>query len=771
MRIRTSALIASLVCAAAVGVDSDRLAGQQRTDGGAIVDSQTFLEHHMRAPAPPDAAMTARVRELVGRMTVKEKIGQMTQLEIGMVTDGQDADLRINPAKLHKAVVEYGAGSILNVKDLALSVDKWRELLTAIQRAAAETRLTIPVLYGLDTIHGANYVKGATLFPQPLGMAATWNPELMLEGSRIAAAETRAAGVPWNFSPVLDIGRHPQWPRLYETFGEDVHLASVMGVAAVRGYQGDDPSAATRVAACLKHYIGYSFPASGHDRTPALIPEPTLREFFLPSFAAGVKAGALSVMVNSGDVNGVPGHANKRLLTDVLRGELGFDGLVVSDWEDIKRMVTAHHTAATEKEATRVAVLAGIDMSMVPSDYTFSDLLLQLANEGAVPASRIDEAATRVLMLKARLGLLDDPLRGVRETTVVGSSESRRVALQAARESIVLLKNDRRVLPLTTTGRVLITGPACDSLRALNNGWTITWQGDRPSEYPTDRATLRRAIEARDGGRATYVPGADFDKPVDVAAAVTAARASDLVVACLGENSYAETPGNIDDLALDDAQLSLARALIDTGKPVVLVLVEGRPRIIRQIADGAAAIVLALNPGMEGGTAIADVLFGEVSPSGKLPISYPRFANALTTYDHRTTEQPAPGLAMGYAPQFEFGFGLSYTTFEYSNLVVTPAAAAGTDVVVSVRVRNSGGRAGAEVVQLFSSQRVGSVTPSAKRLRRFAKITLQPNEVRDLSFRLDANDFSFIAADGRRVTEPGDYTIRIAALEKDVTIR
>src|SRR5437899_4493381 len=376
--------------------------GQPRTpSGGASVDSQTFLEASQRQPAPLSADLTRHIRDLVDRMTLEEKVGQMTQLEIGMVTDGKDADLQINPAKLHKAVVQYGVGSILNVKDLALTVDKWHQLIAAIQTAAGETRLKIPVLYGLDSIHGANYVMGATLFPQPLGMAATWNPQLMLETSRIAAAETRAADVAWNFSPVLDIGRQPLWPRLYETFGEDPYLASVMGAAAVRGYQGDDPASPTSVAACLKHYVGYSFPASGHDRTPASIPIEMLREYFLPTFAAAVDAGALSVMVNSGEVNGIPGHANRHLLTDVLRGELGFGGVVVSDWEDIKRLVTAHHVAANEKEATRIAVLAGIDMSMVPSDYSFADLLVQLVNEGAVPASRVDEAVSRVLSMKA----------------------------------------------------------------------------------------------------------------------------------------------------------------------------------------------------------------------------------------------------------------------------------------------------------------------------------------------------------------------------------
>ena len=755
-------------------------ASQRGVSAAAILDSQSFLEAHTRPMPPLPEEEVRRVRDLLGRMTLKEKVGQMTQLEIGMVTDGRDADLRINPTKLRKAVVEYGVGSILNVKDLALPIEKWHGLISAIQKAAGESRLKIPVLYGIDSIHGANYVKGATLFPQPLGMAATWNPELVLEASRVTAAETRAAGIPWNFSPVLDIGRQPLWPRLYETFGEDVHLASVMGVAAVRGYQGGDPASAASVAACLKHYVGYSFPASGHDRTPALIPIETLREHFLPTFAAAMRAGAMSVMVNSGEVNGVPGHANRHLLIDVLRGELKFEGLVVSDWEDIKRLVTAHHVAATEKDATRIAVLAGIDMSMVPSDYSFADLLVQLVNDGAVPASRIDEAASRVLSMKARLGLFDDPLRGVETKTAVGSADSRRLALRAARESIVLLKNERNVLPLARDARVLVTGPSCDWLPALNNGWTITWQGDRPAEYPPDRPTLRRAIESRLGARATHAPGAGFEKTVDVAAAVAAARASGVVVACLGEPSYAETPGNIDELTLPDAQLRLAQALADTGKPMILVLIEGRPRIIRSIADAASAIVLALNPGMEGGVALADVLFGDVNPEGKLPITYPRFANALTTYDHRKSEEPLLGFApaMGYAPQFEFGFGLSYTTFEYSRLTVSPevslggrASLSGSPFDVSITVRNTGPRAGADVVQLYVSQHAARVTPPVRRLKRFAKVTLGPNEAREVVFHLTKSDFSYVDEDGELVSEPGSFTVRIGGLAKEVVFR
>ena len=589
----------------------------------AVIDSQAFLDANSSALPPLPAEETRRIDQLLRQMTLAEKVGQMTQLEIGMITDGQEESLRVNPDKLRRAVVDYGAGGLLNVKDLALPVAKWHEIIRAIQASAAQTRLKIPVIYGLDTIHGANYVAGATMFPQPLGMAATWNPQLMLEGSRIAAAETRAAGVPWNFSPVVDIGRQPLWPRLYETFGEDPHLASVMGVAAVRGYQGTDLSSPESVAATLKHYVGYSLPSSGRDRTPALIPDITMREYFLPSFAAGVKAGALSVMVNSGEVNGVPGHVNKYLLTDVLRGELGFQGVIDSDWEDIKKLVNIHHLYATEKEATRAAVLAGIDMSMVPSDYSFSDLLKQLVAEGSVPMTRIDDAVRRILVMKARLGLFADPLRGITSPPVaVGTQTSRAAALGAARESLVLLKNANNTLPLARSTRVLVTGPTADSRPSLNNGWTITWQGDRAAAYPADRPTIREAIDQYLGaGNVTFVAGTDYEKPIDVNAAVTAARAADVVVLCLGEKSYAETPGNIDDLTLPEAQLRFAREIVAAGKPVVLVLVEGRPRIINAIADSMPAILLALNPGSEGGTAIADVPFGEVNPSGKLPIT------------------------------------------------------------------------------------------------------------------------------------------------------
>ena len=737
--------------------------------GARIVDSQTFLQRNWKPAGPAASASVANVEKLLAQMTLKEKVGQMTQLEIGMVTDGTGPNLRINPDKLHKAVGEYGVGSILNVNDQALSVEKWHEIIRAIQEEAKKSRLKIPVLYGIDTIHGANYIAGSTLFPQPLAMAATWNPELMLRGSQIAAAETRKAGIPWGFSPVLDAGRQPLWSRLWETFGEDTYLATVMGVATVRGYEGSDLSSPVNVAASLKHYVGYSFPTTGGDRTPALIPENTLREYFLPTFAAAVKAGAHTVMVNSSEVNGIPGHANGHLLKDVLRGEMGFQGLVVSDWMDIKKLVGVHHIAANEKEATRISVVAGIDMSMVPSDYSFSNLLLELAQEGKLPVSRIDEAVRRILTVKYQMGLFDDPLRGMESKTVVGSPESRQASLEAARESITLLKNENHALPLSKTAHILVTGPDADSLIPLNNGWTYTWQGDRASAYPKDRATILKAIQEKIGaGNVTYVPGTTVDHEVDVAKAVDAASKADAVVICIGEWAYAETPGNITDLTLPDAQLFLVHKIEETKKPVILVLTEGRPRVINRIADPAKAIVMAYNPGNEGGQAIADILFGDVNPSGKLPITYPRWPNRLFTYDHKVFEGEDWGEGKAQAaPQFEFGTGLSYTSFAYSDLRVTQAGEAGARTVqVEVTVKNTGDRAGKEVAQVYLSQRIASVTPPVKRLKRFAKVALQPGESRKLSFALTADDLSFIGLENTRVVEPGTFDVLVGGLHQ-----
>lgn len=754
-----------------------------------LPDSEEFLQRTIRDRGP-ERDHTQKIEALLKRMTLEEKVGQMTQLTLEMIVTGRDQNIKIDPVKLEKAIVRYGVGSILNVADQALTVDKWHEIINQIQEAATKkTKLGIPVIYGIDSIHGATYIQEATLFPQEIGMAATWNPELMKRAAEITAAETRAAGIPWSFSPVLDIGRQPLWPRFWETFGEDPYLAKVMGVAFVRGLEGSDPSSQDRVASSLKHYMGYSFPLTGRDRTPAWIPENYLREYFLPTFEAAVKAGARTIMINSGEINGVPGHVNRHILTGILREELGFKGFVVSDWEDIKKLVTIWRVAADEKEATRLAIMAGIDMSMVPLDYSFADILIGLVKEGAVPQSRIDEAVRRILRVKFELGLFDNPMPNPALKSKVGLPGSREVSLQAARESMTLLKNSDSLLPLSKSAKVLVTGPTADSMISLNNGWSYVWQGSEESLYPKDRHTIRRAIEAKIGqANVTYMPGTKITRPagspsnstptdreeeVDIAAAARAAQNADVVVLCLGEGSYTETPGNITDLNLGEPQLKLAEAILATGKPVVLVLVEGRPRIINRITDGAKAILMAYNPGNEGGTAVADVLFGDYNPSGKLPFTYPRTPNGLITYDHKPFETENTSFGnLAFKPQFGFGEGLSYTTFSYSDLRLDKKVMAANETLsVSVTVTNSGRRAGKEAVLLYVGDLVASISPPGKRLKRFAKIQLEPGASRTLSFSLDRNDLSFIGADNKTVVEPGDFEVSVGGLTQRFSLK
>jgi beta-glucosidase len=758
--------------------------GPVRTE---MADSDVFFEGALRSRGA-ETDNSQKIEALLKRMTLEDKVGQMTELQIGMVSSGSGQDVKIDAAKLEKAMVRYRVGSILNVTDQALTVDHWHEIINQIQEAATKkTPLGIPMIYGIDSIHGANYIQGSTLFPQEIGMAATWNPELMKRASEMTAIETRAAGIPWSFSPVLDVGRQPVWPRFYETFGEDPYLAKVMGVAFVRGLEGSDVGAQDHVAASLKHYMGYSFPLNGRDRTPAWIPENYLREYFLPTFAAAVKAGAHTVMVNSGEINGVPGHVNHHILTDILRGELGFKGFVVSDWEDIKKLVTVWRIAATEKEATRMAVMAGIDMSMVPSDYSFSDNLIALVKEGAVPQSRIDEAVRRILKVKFELGLFENPMPNPALKSKLGLPEARRASLQAARESMTLLKNTNDLLPLSKAKKVLVTGPTADSLLSLNNGWSYVWQGSEESLYPKDRPTIRQAIEAKAGAaNVTYVPGTKISRQaglpsnstptnveteVDIPAVVRAASTADVVVLCIGEGSYTETPGNIPDLTLGEPQLKLAAAIEATGKPVVLVLVEGRPRIINRIVDQAGAILMAYNPGNEGGQAIADVLFGDFNPSGRLPFTYPRTPNGLMTYDHKAFEIESFDNA-GFTSQFEFGHGLSYTTFAYSDLRLSQKTITNKDdLSVSVTVTNSGHRAGKEITQLYVSDLVASLSPPGKRLKRFAKLYLEPGQSRTLTFKLRQDDLSFIGLDNKPVVEPGEFEVVIGGLREKFTLK
>lgn len=744
-------------------------------------DSDVFFQAIVARPLPKKDN-SQKIEALLRKMTLEEKVGQMTQLTIDMVTSGADQNVRIDPAKLEKAVVQYGVGSVLNVNNQALPIDRWHEIITGIQTAALETRLKIPVIYGIDSIHGANYVQGATLFPQQIGMAATWNPALMRRAAEITAMETRAAGIPWSFSPVLDVGRNPQWARMWETFGEDPYLAKVMGTAFVRGLEGDDVGSGKNVAASLKHYVGYSFPLNGRDRTPAWIPEHYLREYFLPPFAAAVKSGARTVMVNSAEINGVPGHINKRLLTDVLKTEMKFDGFVVTDWDDIKKLVTQWKVAQDEKQATKMAIIAGIDMSMVPLSYSFSDHLIALVKEKQVPVARIDDAVRRILRVKFDLGLFENAMPDKSLMTNFGKLEYPNISLDAARESLVLLKNDDNILPLAKNKKVLVTGPTADSMISLNNGWTYVWQGSEASLYPKDKLTIQRAIAEKTASKNfKFVPGTEIirkpnspsnsnptniDREVDVKKAVDEAEDSDVVVLCLGEGSYTEHPGDISDLTLPETQLKFAEAIIATGKPVVLVLTEGRPRVISRIADRVSGILLALNPSNEGGRAVADVLFGDYNPNGKLPFTYPRSPGYLATYDRRAFETDGKDYKNSpFYPQFEFGAGLSYTTFAYSNLQMpSKSIAPNAAVKISATVTNTGTKAGKETAILYLRDEVASLTPAGKRVKRFAKIHLEPGQSKTLTFTLRREDFSFVNRDNQPTVEAGDFTVMIGGL-------
>jgi beta-glucosidase len=712
----------------------------------------------------PEEEIEKKVNELLSKMTLEEKVGQMTQVTIQAVSAVQGTATqahKLDPTKLEEAIVNYHVGSILNVYDAAHSVDYWHEVITQIQDAATQkTRLGIPIMYGIDAIHGANYTREATLFPQSIAMAATRNTELMKKNGEITAYEVRASGIPWNFNPVLGVGRSPLWSRLFETFGEDPYLVSMMGEAYIKGLEGEnnDVGAPDKVAACMKHYLGYSFPMSGKDRTPAWIPERMLRDIFLPPFQKAVEAGVHTVMVNSSEINGIPAHSDHYILSEILRNELGFKGFVVSDWQDINNLYTRDKVASSRKEAVRMAVMAGVDMSMVPYDYSFYNDLLELAKEGEVPQSRIDEAVGRILRVKFRLNLFENPYPDKSMKAKVGSAEFAAVSLQAAREALTLLKNNGNSLPLDKNQKVLVTGPTANMRSLLNSGWTYTWQGNEESLYPKNKKTILEAIQAKIGEEnVTYLPGSTIDTLIDVDKAAEAAKKADVAIVCIGEQAYCETPGNIHDLTLPRAQLDLVAAIQKTGTPVVLVLVEGRPRIITPVVDKSTAILMAYLPGPEGGQAVADVLFGDFNPCGKLPFTYPRNPNDLVCYDHKPLERDDPNKM---DPLYPFGHGLSYTTFEYSSLELQPKAIDQNEPVnIKVTVKNTGSRAGREVVELYLSDLYRSVSPPVKQLKRFTAVQLQPGESRTIEFSLDKKDFSFSGRDGKYTVEPGEFKV------------
>ncbi len=717
----------------------------------------------------PVSDIDKKVDALIAKMTLEEKVGQMTEVTSDVVSTTTNGVHEIDSQKIKEAILKYHVGSILNVSGHAYTREHWHEVISAIQAEAAKDRLKIPVIYGIDAIHGVTYTLGSTLFPQEIAMAATFNRAIAHMAGEITAYEVRASYIPWNYSPVLDLGKTPLWPRIYETFGEDPYLIKTMGASIIRGYQGNDVGDKYHVAACMKHYLGYGDPLSGKDRTPAWIPDRYMREYFLPPFAEAVKAGAKTIMINSGEINGVPLHASHYMLTDVLRGELHFDGIAVTDWRDIEYLHDRHHIAATQKDAVMIAVNAGIDMSMVPYEYSFYNYLIELVHEGKVSMARVNQAVHRILKVKYELGLFERPVGNPDDYPKFGSAEFRQESLKTATEAITLLKNKNNVLPLKKDMKVFVTGPTANTMRALDGGWSYNWQGDLADTYAANKNTILKAIQQKIGkDNVSYEPGAAFDSLQNVKAAVKAAEKADVIVLCLGELSYTENVGNIDDINLPWAQTELANELAKTGKPIILVLAEGRPRIVTEAESHSAATIMTYLSGNEGGDALANILFGDANPSGKLPITYPQYPNSLNNYYRKNLENGNPDDKHGYNPLYEFGFGLSYTTFSYSNLHLSnPSLKENETLTVTVDVKNTGQREGKESVLLYTSQLYASIAPDYKRLRAYDKINLKPGESKTVTFKITAKDLAFVNDLSKTVAETGEFKIQIGDQTKN----
>ena len=730
---------------------------------------------------PKDASIEKKVDRLLSRMTLEEKIGQMTQIAITAIADGTELT-----AAGDSILRTYKVGSVLNTPgDVAQTPQDYNQLIAEINRISLE-ETGIPTLYGLDHIHGTSYVLGGTLFPQEINIAASFNRQHAYNMGKVAAYESRAADVPWTFSPTMDLGRNPAWPRMWESFGEDTYVNAEMAVAEVRGMQGDDPNriGPYNIAACAKHFMCYGVPVSGQDRTPSSVAASELREKHFEPFKEAMQAGALSIMVNSGSNNGMPFHCNAELLTQWVKEELNWDGMIVTDWADIVNLFTRERVASSLKEAVKLAVNAGIDMSMVPYNCQFAIDLKELVEEGEVSMSRIDDAVRRILRMKYRLGLFRQPDTKLEDYPDFGSAEHERMAYEAAVESQVLLKNNG-ILPLRKNLRILLTGPNAHSIRTMNGGWSYTWQGHGASreEFTGEFNTIYEALSQK-FENLTYVPGVEYDlmgtdwkydENTGIKAAVRAARQSDVIVVCIGENTYCETPGNDVDMNLSANQKELVESLSATGRPIVLILNGGRPRIINDIEPLATAVVDILLPGNYGGDALAALLAGEENFSGRLPFTYPKYVNKFAVYDYKPSE--SQGMMAGSYNynavmdiQWPFGHGMSYTAFEYSNLTVSATEFDSDDVIkVAVDVTNVGARTGKESVLLYSSDLYASSTPDVRRLRDFDKIELTPGETKTVEFELSAKDLAFVNYYGKWTLEEGDFILSAGGLTQKIT--
>ena len=736
---------------------------------------------------PQDPAIEKQIDRILSKMTLDDKVGQMLQINLDVLggyamKDGAMAWV-LDDAKVDQMIADYRVGSFLNVPGRAATNEDWHGWIGTFQKYSME-HLGIPTVYGLDHNHGASYSQGATIFPQPINIGASFNVSLVRDMAEVTAYESRAGDCPWVFNPVVDLGRDPRWPRIYESFGESPVVNATMVAAEVKAYQGDDPNHIGKynVATSVKHYFAYGAPFTGKDRTPAYLSPQMIREKYFAPFKAAAEAGALTMMINSASINGMPVHASYEYLTKWLKEDLNWDGMLVTDWADINNLYQREKVAKDKKDAIRIAINAGIDMSMDPYSTDFCDLLKELVEEGAVKMSRIDDAVRRILRLKFRLGLFDNPDTNPADYPLYGSAEFAAKALAAAEESEVLLKNDG-ILPLKKGVRILLTGPNANQMRCLNGGWSYTWQGgaeDLTEQYNTIYEAFCNKFGAAnvilDQGVRYNERGNYYDEIVDgFDRAVAAARRADVIVACIGENSYCETPGNLTDLTISENQIELVKALAKTGKPVILILNEGRPRLVADIEPLASAVVDILLPGNYGADALANLLAGDANFSAKLPYTYPREINSLANYDYKVSEEvQTMGGAYDYdakvSLQWPFGYGLSYTTFEYSNLKVDKTSfTAADDLKVSVDVKNTGSVAGKEAVLLYSSDVVASLVPDNRVLRAFDKVSLAPGETKTVTFTLPASDLAFVGEDGKWVLEEGDFILKAGRLTQQVT--
>lgn len=733
-----------------------------------------------------DPKIEAQVEQTLKKLTLEEKIGQMMELVTDLFgANDKNGVFYIDEHKTDSILSRYKIGSILNAPNTcAPTAKQWEKYISQIQRISMK-RIGIPCVFGLDQNHGSTYTQGGTLFPQNINVAATFNREIARRSAEATAYETRAVSVPWTYSPTVDLGRDARWPRIWENFGEDCYLSSEMGKAMVYGFQGEDPNNIDQyhIATSMKHFMGYGVPWTGKDRTPAYISPADLREKHFAPFLAGLQAGALTVMVNSASVNGVPMHANKEFLTGWLKEETGWDGVLITDWADINNLYTREMVAKDKKDALRIAINAGIDMIMEPYSCDACGYLVELVKEGKIPMSRIDDACRRVLRMKYRLDLFKNPTQKLKNYPKFGGEEFAKLALEGATESMVLLKNEGNILPLQHGKKILLTGPNANQMRCLDGGWSYTWQGHRADEFAGKYNTIYEAFCNEYGKEnvilnqgVTYNEKGKYweENEPQIQEAVAAAKDADVIVACIGENSYTETPGNLTDLWLSENQRNLVKALAQTGKPVILVLNEGRPRLIADIEPLAQGIINILIPGNMGGDALANLVSGKSNFSGKMPYTYPKEINSLANYDFKKSEEVgtmegAYDYNAKITQQWGFGYGLSYTSYKYSNLKVSQSDFRHGDIIkVSVDVKNTGKVAGKESVLLFSSDLIASIVPDGRRLRAFDKVELQPGETKTVTFELKADDLAFVGWNGKWRLEEGDFKLMIADQSADI---